>query len=194
MRHLPLALSAVVLAAGLAAAAPAAPPVPAAWKTYTNHVLGYSISYPADWRVIVDYVYPGFGPDHPIKGVAFEIPSVISARTNLSPHLTNVSVESRQGRGPCDARRFIPNPDDMHDVTEFGRIWSVATQHDAAAGNRYDIKVFVVKNSSPCIAVRYFIHWMNFANYTPGTVREFDRPALIRMFDQVRKTLITGPH
>jgi hypothetical protein len=188
------AILAGALAAALSGAVMAVAAAPEGWKTYTNHVLGYSISYPGDWRVVVDYVYPGFGPDHPIKGVAFEIPSTISARTNLSPHLTNVSVESREGRGPCDARRFIPDPADMHDVAEFGRTWSVATQQDAGAGNRYDIKVFVVKNSSPCLAVRYFIHFMAFENYTPGSVRRFDRAALIRQFDAVRKTLITGPH
>jgi hypothetical protein len=192
MRRLHVIVSAITLAAGLMAAA--TPGVPAGWRTYTNHMLGYSISYPADWRVITDYVYPGFGPDFPIKGVAFEIPSRISARTNLVPHLTNVSVESRGGRGPCDARRFIPEPSDMHDVTEFGRTWSVATQKDAAVGNRYDIKVFVVKGSSPCIAVRYFIHFMTFENFEEGTARQFDRPGLIRAFDAVRKTLVTGPH
>jgi hypothetical protein len=112
----------------------------------------------------------------------------------LKHQLTNVSVESREGRGPCDARRFIPDPGDMHDVAEFGRTWSVATQQDAGAGNRYDIKVFVVKDSSPCIAVRYFIHSMAFENYEPGSVRRFDRAALTRTFDAVRKTLVTGPH
>jgi hypothetical protein len=52
----------------------------------------------------------------------------------------------------------------------------------------------VVKNSSPCIAVRYFIHFMTFENFEEGSVRRFDRPSLVRTFDQVRRTLITGPH
>lgn len=192
MRRLWVVFAASLL--GFAGVATATANVPMSWKTYANHVLGYSIMYPWDWRLDAAYVYPGFGPDHPIHGVAFEIPEYMAKGTNLSHHLTNVSVESREGRGACDARRFIPDPTDMHDVTEFGRTWSVATQQDAGAGNFYDIKVFVVKDSSPCVAVRYFIHSMNIGNYEPATVKEFDRAALMRMFDEVRKTLVTGLH
>jgi hypothetical protein len=180
--------------ASLAMSAGASPNPPAGWKTYTNHVLGYSISYPADWRMDVNYVYAGFGPDYPIMGVAFEIPAAMTAATNLKSRLTNVSVESRDRPGACDARRFIPNPADAHDITEYGRTWSVATQRDGGAGHRYDITVFVAKETSPCIAVRYFIHSMNIDHYDPGTVREFDRAALMANFDAVRRTLITGPH
>lgn len=114
--------------------------------------------------------------------------------TNLSSDLTNVSVESRTARGTCDARRFIPDPGDMHDVHAGGRLWSVATQQDAGAGNFYDITVFALKNSNPCLAVRYFIHSTNVGNYDPGTVREFDRTALMRAFDKIRATLVTDPH
>jgi len=188
---------AVLAAAALASGAPAqagGPAVPAGWRTYTNMALGYSLSYPRGWRVDPKYMYVGFGPDYPIEGVAFEIPPAMAKGTNLSSHLTNVSVETRQARGPCDARRFIPDPADMRDVREFGRVWSVATTSDAGAGNFYDITVFVLKGSSPCLAVRYFIHSTNIGNYDPGTVRKFDRAALMRVFDRVRRTLVTGPH
>ena len=142
-----LALAAAACAATAAVAAP--PTVPAGWQTYTNVTLGYVISYPADWRVDPKYIYAGFGPDHNIEGVAFEIPPAMAKGTNLSSNLTNVSVESRAGSGACDARRFIPDPEDMHTLNQFGRIWSVATTSDAGAGNFYDITVFVLKDSSP---------------------------------------------
>ena len=163
--------------------------VPTGWQTYTNVTLGYSISHPVGWRVDPKYVYAGFGPDKLIKGIAFEIPAAMARGTNLSSNLTNISIESRPSHGACDARRFIPEPEDMHTVNQFGRTWSVATTSDAGAGNFYDITVFVLKDSSPCLAVRYFIHSTNIGNYDPGTVRAFDRAALLRTFDQIRRTL-----
>lgn len=181
--------TATMLSAALAcfAAAPG-------WKTYSDLTLGYSVSYPHGWAVDDKYVYAGFGPDHPIRGVAFQIPQIMAKGTNLSDNLTNVSVESRKGPGPCDARRFIPEPTDTHDVTQFRRTWSVATQQDAGAGNFYDITVFAVKDSNPCIAVRYFIHTTNIGNYDPGTIKEFDRAALVHMFDLIRDTLVIRQH
>ena len=190
--RIPMAIFGISLGVAAAMASPSPPPT--GWKTYTNHVLGYSISYPAGWRVDPKYVYAGFGPDYPIEGVAFEIPPSMAKGTNLSDDLTNVSVESRDGAGVCDARRFIPDPDDMHDVKAFGRTWSVATQDDAGMGNIYDITVFVVKGSNPCLAVRYFIHSTQIGNYDPGTVREFNRATLLRTFDKIRSTLVTEPH
>jgi hypothetical protein len=175
-----VAMALALLAAPISTPAPAAE-VPAGWKAYSNVILGYSISYPSGWRVDPKYEYVGFGPDHPIEGVAFEIPAAMAKGTNLSSNLTNVSVESRKGPGACDAHRFIPDPENVHDAS------------DAGAGNFYDITVFVLKDSAPCLAVRYFIHSTNIANYDPGTVRPYSRQWLVKQFDAVRATLAVTP-
>jgi hypothetical protein len=44
-----------------------------------------------------------------------------------------------------------------------------------------------------CTAVRYLVHSTNIGNYEPGAVREFDRPALIDLFDQIRRSYRAVP-
>lgn len=177
---------AVAICAAGSSAAQAAPP---SWRTYTDHVLGFTISYPSDWKVDPRYVYAGFGPDHDIHGVAFAIPSSLARGTNLSPNMTIVSVESVPGGSKCDASRFIPDPQDLKTLHNAGRIWATANTQDAGAGNFYDFAVFALPGTSPCLAVRYTIHSTNIGNYDPGTVKEFDRAALIKTFSAIRRSL-----
>jgi hypothetical protein len=165
------------------------PAIPHGWKTYTDAKLGFSISYPADWRIDRSYVFTGFGPDHDIHGVAFTIPQSLAKGTNLSPNMTNVSVETVSGPGACDATRFLPDPQDLRTLKNAGRTWSTANAQDAGAGNFYDIAVFALPGSKPCLAVRYFIHSTNIGNYDPGTVKAFDRVGLVKTFATIRRTL-----
>ncbi len=167
--------------------------MPHGWKTFADRTLGYTISYPSSWRVVRDAVYPGFGPDHPITGTAFEIPKAMTRGTNLSSNLTYVSVESvAVPRGKrCDVKLFMPDPENVHLQREGGRTWIVGGTSDAGAGNFYEITAYALANSKPCLAVRYFIHSTNIGNYDPGTVREFDKAALRAKFDAIRKTLKT---
>jgi hypothetical protein len=179
---------------GLNAPALAETHAPPGWSVWNDPGLGYSIAYPPGWRLDPHYTYAGFGPDHPIEGVAFEIPAAMADGTNLSNYLTNVSVESMPGGGPCDAAHYLADPQNLHTLVEDGRRWSVAQSADAGAGNRYDIRVFVLEGRRPCLAVRYFIHSTGIGNYAPGAVRRFDLHALLARFDAVRRTLtVTEP-
>lgn len=177
----------------LALSTPAAADAPAGWRTWTDQALGYSISYPPHWRVDPHYSYAGFGPDHPIEGVAFEIPKAMAEGTNLSNSLTNVSVESAPASRPCDAAHYLADAENIHTLVEGGRRWSVGQGEDAGAGNLYAIRVFVLQEHSPCIAVRYFIHSTTIGNYQPGAVRAFDLNRLLAAFDAIRRTLVTRP-
>jgi hypothetical protein len=165
----------------------------AAWQTYTSASLGYTISYPPGWRVRTDYQYDGMGADHPIAGVAFQIPASRTALTNLSDTSTQVSVESVSDTGnsvACSAARFLPDVQDARELTDGGRRWSVATAEDGAAGNLYTTIVYALLDHSPCVAVRYVIHSTNILNYTVGgTVTAFDGNALLADFDEIRHTL-----
>ena len=77
------------------------------------------------------------------------------------------------------------------DIIENGTEYSFASSTGAAAGNRYEEDVYALATSSPCTAVRYFIHSAAIENFPAGTVREFDRGALLTEFDKIRQSLIS---
>jgi len=166
------------------------PAVPKSWKTFADEKHGFAISYPGNWRVDPGYVYNGF--DHDIHGVAFFVPEGQTRGTNLSPSWTGVTVEHVDA-AKCDATKFLPDPQDLKTLNNAGHLWSTANMTDAGAGNFYDIAVFALPGTKPCLAVRYTIHSTNIGNYDPGTVKEFDRDGLIRTFAKIRHTLVLKP-
>ena len=55
-----------------------------------------------------------------------------------------------------------------------------STSEDAGAGNYYQQEIYRMVNKNVCYEVIYFIHSTSIDNYTPGTVTEFDRDALMQ--------------
>ncbi len=58
-----------------------------------------------------------------------------------------------------------------------------------AAGNLYDQTIYRTVQNNVCMEVVFFMHYGNIGNYVPGLVTEFDRDALIQMFEDVLGTL-----
>jgi len=160
---------------------------PTGWRIYGDAKLGFSIAYPAKWRVDRAHVYPNPIENARIAGVAFIIPPELTLHTNLSTE-SYLSVESAPAAGTCTPSAFLETTDTQRDEDQGSLHWSVATAGDAGAGNVYDETLYALKGSHPCLAIRYFIHSTNVGNYTPGTVKEFDRAALVGMFDRIRST------
>ncbi|MBZ0228141.1 MAG: hypothetical protein K8F58_06775, partial [Bauldia sp.] len=77
-------------------------------------------------------------------------------------------------------------------TTEDDTEYSVASLTDAGAGNLYEETVYALAGTSPCLAVRTFIHSANIGNFDPGTVTEFDKAALTAESDAIRKTVVAG--
>lgn len=176
------------------------PPSPsgvAATHTYTDPTLGFSIILPTElasssnstlWSVDPSYVDTALGPNKPIPGVKFTIPSSIAAGTNLSND-SYISVE-HQDIQSCTASPFMFDPSVKSQSLQEGAVsYSVASTSDAAVGNRYEETVYARTGTSPCIAVRYFIHYGAIENFPAGQVKEFDKAALLATFDQIRRTL-----
>lgn len=161
---------------------------PPGWRSFGDARLGFSIAYPSDWQADPRYVYPMRIDGRELHGVSFTVPESFRARTNLASD-SRLSVESAAGAQSCDARLFIDSPQNEHTENDGGHSWSVADGGDAGAGNFYDETVYALEGSSPCLAIRYFIHSTNIANYDPGAVRQFDRTALVTTFHRIRNTL-----
>jgi len=159
-------------------------------QVYSNGAMGFSIRYPAGYSVDTSYKYQALGPGKDIDGIKFIIPASIASGTNLSSYDTGLSVEEVPDVQDCNAGIFVYPGASVQNMSDNNVDYSLATTSDAGAGNFYEEKVWAISGTNPCVAVRYFIHYTNIGNYDPGTIKEFDRSALMNQFDQMRRTLI----
>ncbi len=156
----------------------------------------YSITYPLGYTIDTSYQYTQVNPKKPISGVKFTIPGDMATGTNLAAD-SYISIESLPHAKNCTGDIYLAA--DVHPVEQStaSTTYSVATSTGAGAGNRYEESVYALSGSSPCTAVRYFIHYGAFENYPAagesGAVREFDRTALLTAFDKIRDSLVLSP-
>lgn len=163
-------------------------PTHSEWNMFASSTLRFSIRYPQGYT---QTSYAQRMGQEELYGVKFTIPALLTDDTNLAGD-TGVSVET--GPQSCSAAAFLPKMLNRQEwlITDQGVDYIVATSTDAAAGNRYEEIVYVRRGSDPCLAVRYFIHFGNIQNYEQAEVREFDRAALLREFDQIRYSIVAG--
>jgi membrane-bound inhibitor of C-type lysozyme len=158
-------------------------------KFYSDGTTGFSIRYPAGYSIDNAYKYQGLGPGRDINGVKFTISPAVAAGTNLSSFDTGICVEIIPEAQDCNAGLFFDGNVAVKTVRDSGIEYSFAARTEGAAGNFYDEQVWAISGSNSCIAMRYFIHSMNIGNYPEGAVKAFDRDALIKQFDKIRRSL-----
>jgi len=148
----------------------------------------FSLRYPKGYSIDETYRYEP-DPGISISGVKFTIPFVTAKGTNLSgdsyisvENLPNVDIPK------CSAKLFFPRDIPVSIISDEN--YSIASTTGAGAGNRYEETVYAFPDTNPCIAIRYFIHFMVFENYPVGMVKEFNKTSLLQEFDQIRHTFI----
>lgn len=161
---------------------------PIAVATSTYATTSYSIIYPSNFIADPSYANTSVNVKKPIAGVKFTIPLATATGTNLSAD-SYVSVEQLPRAKNCTADIYLAANVTATTETMSGVTYSVAASTEGAAGNRYEEMVYARVGSEPCTAVRYMIHSTAIENYPAGTVREFDRAALIVEFDKIRDSL-----
>jgi hypothetical protein len=70
-------------------------------------------------------------------------------------------------------------------VTVNGMDFVHTTAEGAGAGNYYQQEIFRTVQNNACHEVIFFIHFTNASNYTPGTVTEFNRDAVMQNLEAV---------
>jgi hypothetical protein len=161
-------------------------------------VMGAALVYTALWMeqrtsgVLEGYSRNSYhiytlAPGAETRGSSYTIPPTLAEGTNLSTD-SYISYEESDSVS-CKPSDFLNGASEVEEVTDDGVTYLVAYSLAAAAGNRYDETVYVFKDYEPCNAVRYHIHYTEIGNYPEGTVREFDRAALVAQFDQIRREL-----
>jgi len=154
-------------------------------QTYLSSDLQYMITYPSDFTVNSLYSYKPTGPEQAISGVSFTIPS---SGTNLAPN-SFLSVESL-GTKDCSIDAFFGNvtPTSTQSIVDKGTAYTVA-ESSWGKRNHYEEYVYLLRDTHPCIAVRYFLHYTDMSIYTPGTVQEFNHDEVIAQLDTIRESL-----
>jgi hypothetical protein len=157
-------------------------------STYASTTLGITVRYPREFRLDDQFDYP-FSDTKTIPDmVRFLVPEATATGTNLSAD-SYVSVEQLPRATDCSGDIFVRDNVSATTMADGGVTYSLATTSDAAAGSRYEEMVYALPDSTPCTAVRYFIHSTELANYPEGSVRAFDRAALLAEFDEIRRSL-----
>ncbi len=160
--------------------------------TYASSTMKISLTYPKDFTLNASYTNTSVNPNKPILGVKLTIPLTMATGTNLSQD-SGISVEQLPRAKACTGDIYLAANVKPQKITDGTVTYSVATSSDAGAGNLYEEAVFALDGSSPCTAVRYFIHSTQIANYPPGTVTAYDRTALFAAFDKIRRSLVVTP-
>ncbi|MDP4020800.1 MAG: hypothetical protein Q8P58_02055 [Candidatus Adlerbacteria bacterium] len=156
-------------------------------RTFSSQSLGYSLTYPVAYTQS-DHTYE-FSPTKNIEGgFKVTVPLELATGTNLSSD-SYLAVEQLPNARNCTGDIFMRATVKAGEVEEGGVTYWVASSTEAAAGNRYEEWMWALDNSAPCTAVRYYIHSTAIENYPEGTVREFNREALLQEFDSIRQSL-----
>ena len=158
-----------------------------ATTTYSGST--FTLVYPVDFTVDPAFSNQEVNPAKPISGVRFTVPGAMATGTNLASD-TFLSVEWLPRAKKCSADIYLHDNVASQEVSDGAVVYSMASTSGAAAGNRYEEVVYALPNSSPCTAVRYFMHYSDIGNYPAGTVQEFDRAKLTSIFDDMRRSLM----
>lgn len=160
------------------------------WMTLASSTLGFSVRYPAGYTVNTSYDYQALGPGQDIYGTKLTIPASEATGTNLATD-SGVSIETLPSDTSCTAGQFLGDQiGSTTEITDNGVTYSMAQGSDAGAGNLYAEYVYAIPGTSPCLAIRYFIHSNQIANYPPGMVTAFNQQALLSEFDGIRRSLV----
>lgn len=155
---------------------------------YNNPATGLTLTYP-DTFVPAIPVVGNFKTD-PELGLHLIDPNVYD-KTNLSEvYLFVSSASDAQSVATCtEPNQSGGGPEQVIGNEVFnGYTFVHSTSDGAGAGNFYQQEIYRMVNKNVCYEVIYFIHSTNIGNYTPGTIIEFDRDAIIQNLRSVFST------
>jgi len=183
-----------------ASATPSVSYAPNEWKTWTdtyysktdNSYFTYSIQYPRDFDV-----YPRENASGnllvgtPLVKISFPQDAFQNPKTNFGEAYITLSMATgTQALTQCYLIPSFQGNQALATTTTIGGI-QFKTGHtvDVGAGNIYDSQVYRTIFNNRCFEAIETVHTGNIANYTPGTVTEFDKSLATVVLDQMLQTL-----
>ncbi len=150
-----------------------------------NSTTGLSVTYPDTFALALP-VRGNYKTD-PVLALQF-IDSELFEKTNLSEvYLLVSSTSDAQTVATCTEPNQSGGGPEYPAENEIinGLTFVHTTTEDAGAGNYYQQEIYRTVYNNACYEVIFFVHFTNASNYTPGTVTEFNRDAVMRNLEAV---------
>lgn len=158
------------------------------WKPYISQERGFSVMHPDDVVINDAYAYDGLGLEKRLYGVSFAVPEKMSLGTNLSS-ASKFSVETAPSAASCTAAAFLFRPQAEKTTVENGVAYAFGAARSVRNGLVREEQVYALKNSMPCVGVRYTVYAALITVQDAAAVKEYDHAGLQDMFDAMRRSL-----
>jgi hypothetical protein len=162
-------------------------------EVYKNSDMEFSIRYPKDYKLNEDYSYKILGENNIINGISFQVPSSLTDGTNLSAD-SYISVEAIDSSNKeCALSNFVGEDRELEtfEIKINNNSYLQTSFMELTAGNRYSQRVYITdEDNYTCLAVRYFIHYMDISNYPENEVSDFNEDKLLENFNLIRDSII----
>ncbi len=152
---------------------------------------GFTVKYPRDFDEHHGTDVGGNFIGKPSVRLAFPQDSYMTPKTNFGEAYMTVSVDD----GKDAVKTCYANPDmsaadrTLPTVVTVGGIdFRRGDVAEAAAGNRYDSRVYRALRGSRCYEVVLTVHTGAIGNYDPGTVAEFDKENAFSVLQKMLNT------
>lgn len=157
-------------------------------EIYHNDDPEFTLRYPTGWEISeTNNALGGLSTSTNIEAV-FTVDPLLVSDTNLGDG-TGLWIVSVADTEKCTPAEFLQNVTAQSIETIDGVKYMVAKSVEAAAGNKFELTLYVEQEAFECLATVEFIHSNEISNYDPGTVTGYDEADLRESFAAIRNSI-----
>lgn len=137
-------------------------------KTYQNAEYGFQFNYDKNYEIDISGNQANFFKHTAKSLVSSSIPQSLYPKTNFGSANLTVAVQPQSQESSCTV-----STDKTEEIN--GILFHKSENAGAAAGTRYQTKIYRVFHNQDCFEVSLTIGVANIGNYTPGAVTEVNQ-------------------
>jgi len=155
------------------------------WSRYQDTQDGFSIAFPPDYLLTQNTEVPASDISLGVPVATINLPESYFKGTNLGEASLTVRIAtSSSDIATCVANTAYSVGQRQINGENFAQYNFIG----AAAGNIYDSVLLRNSHDNRCYEIEILMHSGNIANYTPGTVKEFNRDEILDDLEQIANT------